>query len=69
MADYIFTAKVRLRVKDEKDYLDAAERAAEFFSLGLQSLAYSDDEDDDPYEIIDAAIDWGATVKNGECEW
>lgn len=60
MSDYTFEAIVRLRVKDEEDFIEAAERAEEFFYQGLSSLAYSDDPDDDHYEIEGVNIDWGA---------
>ena len=60
MADYTFEAIVRLRVKDVEDFIEAAELAENFFSLGLANLAYSDDENDDHFEIDGVNIDWGA---------
>lgn len=51
MADYTFEAVVRLRVKNVEDPYEAAQLAEEFFSVGLDNLAYSDDEDDNHYEI------------------
>ena len=37
MSDYTFEALVRLRVKAD-DFHEAAERAEEFFSIGLEQL-------------------------------
>ena len=51
MAEYIVEAKVCLRVRDVKDEYDGWNKAMEFFQQGLNSLAYSDDPEDDHYEI------------------
>ena len=59
MSDYTFEALVRLRVKADNFY-EAAERAEEFFSVGLEQLAYSIDDEDDCYSIDGVHIDWGA---------
>ena len=59
MSDYTFEALVRLRVKAD-DFHEAAERAEEFFSIGLKQLAYSTDDEDDCYSIDGVHIDWGA---------
>ncbi len=60
MADYTFEAIVKLRVKDVEDFMEAAEYAEDFFHAGLANLAYSDDLEDDHYEIDAVKIDWGA---------
>ena len=62
MPDYIFDAIVRLRVSAD-DFHEAAERAEEFFSVGLEQLAYSTDDEDDCYSIDGVHIDWGAARK------
>ena len=59
MFDYTFEALVKLRVKAD-DFYEAAERAEEFFSVGLEQLAYSTDDEDDCYSIDGVNIDWGA---------
>ena len=59
MSDYTFEALVRLRVKAD-DFYEAAERAEAFFSIGLEQLAYSTDDEDDCYSIDGVHIDWGA---------
>ena len=51
MVEYIIEAKVCLRVRDVKDEYDGWNKAMEFFQQGLNSLAYSDDPEDDHYEI------------------
>ena len=51
MAEYIIEAKVCLRVRDVKDEYNGWNKAMEFFQQGLNSLAYSDDPEDDHYEI------------------
>ena len=63
MADYTFEAIVRLRVKDVEDFIEAAELAENFFSLGLANLVYSDDDDDDHFEIDGVNIDWNTSRK------
>lgn len=60
MSDYTFEALVRLRVSAD-DFREAAERAEEFFSIGLEQLAYSTDDEEDYYSIDGVHIDWGAT--------
>ena len=60
MAEYTFEAIVRLRVKNVEDFMEAAERTEEFFSIGLEQLAYSTDDEDDCYSIDGVHIDWGA---------
>ena len=60
MSDYTFEAVVKLRVKAD-DFYEAAERAEEFFSVGLEQLAYSSDDEEDYYSIDGVHIDWGAT--------
>ena len=62
MPDYTFDAIVRLRVSAD-DFHEAAERAEEFFSVGLEQLAYSTDDEDDCYSIDRVHIDWGAARK------
>ena len=56
MADYVMEAVVRLRVTNVEDEYEGWERAMEFFSQGLNHLAYSDDPDDDHYEIDECRI-------------
>ena len=56
MADYVMEAVIRLRVKDVEDEYDGWERAMEFFSQGLNHLAYSSDSDDDHYEIEECKV-------------
>ena len=51
MSDYIMEAKIRLRIKDAKDEYEGQEMGESFLTLGLQSLAMSDDPDDDHFEI------------------
>ena len=51
MAEYIIEVKVCLRVRDVEDEYDGWNKAMEFFQQGLNSLAYSDDPEDDHYEI------------------
>ena len=65
MADYIIEATVKLRVKDADNFIDAAELAEEFFGIGLENLAYSDDEDDDHYEIEGVKIHWDRIDNRG----
>lgn len=60
MSDYTFEALVRLRVSNTEDFREAAERAEEFFSIGLEQLAYSTDDEEDYYSIDGVHIDWGA---------
>lgn len=60
MAEYTFEAIIRLRVKNVEDFIEATERAEEFFSIGLEQLAYSTDDEDDYYSIDGVNIDWGA---------
>lgn len=57
---YTFEARVKLRV-EEDDWMNAAEYAEEFFSAGLESLAYSSNPDDDKYSIEGVTIDWNAS--------
>lgn len=64
MDDYTFEAIVRLRVKNVEDFMEAAEKAEEFFSIGLEQLAYSTDDNDDHYVIESVNIDW-----NSSCKW
>lgn len=64
MAEYIFEAIVRLRVKNVEDFMEAAERTEEFFSVGLEQLAYSSDDEDDHYAIDGVNINW-----NSSREW
>ena len=56
MAEYIIEAKICLRVRDVKDEYDGWNKAMEFFQQGLNSLAYSDDLEDDHYEIEDCKV-------------
>lgn len=56
MADYVMEARIRLRIRDVEDEYDGWERAMEFLGQGLNHLAYSDDPDDDHYEIEDAKV-------------
>lgn len=63
MDDYTFEAIIRLRVKNVEDFMEAAERAEEFFSIGLEQLAYSTDDSDDHYEIDSVNIDWNSSRK------
>lgn len=63
MDDYTFEAIVRLRVKNVEDFMEAAEKAEEFFSIGLEQLAYSTDDNDDHYEIESVNIDWNSSRK------
>lgn len=63
MDDYTFEAIVRLRVKNVEDFMEAAEKAEEFFSIGLEQLAYSTDDNDDHYEIESVNIDWSSSRK------
>ena len=51
MADYIADVRLRLRIKNVKDEYDAMQYAEQFLFEGLADLAYSDDENDDHYEI------------------
>ena len=64
MAEYTFDAIVRLRVKDVEDFMEAAAMAEEFFSIGLEQLAYSSDDEDNHYSIDGVNIDW-----NNSREW
>lgn len=64
MAEYTFDAIVRLRVKDVEDFMEAAAMAEEFFSIGLEQLAYSSDDEDNHYSIDGVNIDW-----NSSREW
>lgn len=63
MDEYTFEAIVRLRVKNVEDFMEAAEKAEEFFSIGLEQLAYSTDDNDDHYEIESVNIDWNSSRK------
>ena len=63
MNDYTFEAIIRLRVKNVEDFMEAAEKAEEFFSIGLEQLAYSTDDNDDHYEIEGVKIDWNSSRK------
>ena len=63
MDDYTFEAVVRLRVKNVEDFMEAVEKAEEFFSVGLEQLAYSTDDNDDHYEIEGVKIDWNSSRK------
>lgn len=56
MADYVMEAVVRLRVINVEDEYEGYDRALEFFHAGLNHLAYSDDTDDDHYEIEECRI-------------
>ena len=56
MAEYIIEAKIRLRVKDAEDKYDGWDKAMEFLGQGLHYLAYSDDPEDDHYEIEDTQV-------------
>lgn len=56
MAEYVMEAKIRLRIKDVEDEYDGWERAMEFLGQGLNHLAYSEDPDDDHYEIENSQI-------------
>lgn len=51
MADYIADVRLQLRIKNVKDEYDAMQYAEQFLFEGLADLAYSDDENDDHYEI------------------
>lgn len=64
MAEYTFDAIVRLRVKDVEDFMEAAAMVEEFFSIGLEQLAYSSDDEDNHYSIDGVNIDW-----NSSREW
>ena len=56
MADYIMEVKIRLHIRDVEDEYDGWNKAMEFFQQGLNSLAYSDDLEDDHYEIEDCQV-------------
>lgn len=56
MAEYVMEARIRLRIKDVEDEYDGWDRAMEFFTLGLNHLASSDDPNDDHYEIEDCKV-------------
>ena len=51
MAEYIMEARIRLRIKDVEDEYEGREMGENFLTLGLQSLAMSDDSNDDHFEI------------------
>ena len=51
MAEYIMEARIRLRIKDAEDEYEGREMGENFLTLGLQSLAMSDDPNDDHFEI------------------
>lgn len=51
MAEYIMEARIRLRIKDVEDEYEGREMGENFLTLGLQSLAMSDDPNDDHFEI------------------
>lgn len=56
MADYILEARIRLQVINVEDEYEGWNRAMEFFQQGLNHLAYSDDPDDDHYEIEECQV-------------
>ena len=56
MAEYIMEAKIRLHIRDAEDEYDGWNKAMEFFQQGLNSLAYSDNPEDDHYEIEDCKV-------------
>ena len=51
MAEYIMEARIRIRIKDVEDEYEGREMGENFLTLGLQSLAMSDDPNDDHFEI------------------
>mgnify|MGYP003314552521 CR=1 FL=1 len=57
--EYVIDMRVRLRVKNVADE-ESAIRYIENFSVGLQSLAESDDEYDDHYRIDNAEFEWSS---------
>lgn len=57
---YTFEALVTIEVDDD-DWMNAAEYAEEFFTVGLEQLAYSSDPDDDKYTVKGVRINWGAS--------
>lgn len=56
MADFVMEAVVRLRVINVEDEYEGWDRAMEFFGQGINHLAYSDDPNDDHYEIEDCRV-------------
>jgi hypothetical protein len=56
MADYVMEARIRLRVISVEDEYEGWDRAMEFFQQGLNHLAYSDDPNDDHYEIEECQV-------------
>ena len=56
MAEYIIEAKIRLHIRDVEDEYDGWNKAMEFFQQGLNNLAYSDDPEDDHYQIDDCQV-------------
>lgn len=62
MAEYVMEAKVRLRILDAEDEYDGWNLAMDFFTSGLSHLVYSDDPDDDHYEIENCQV---LTFKEG----
>ena len=56
MADYIADVRLRLHIKNVKDKYNAMQYAEQFLFEGLADLAYSDDENDDHYEIESVAF-------------
>ena len=63
MTEYTFEAVVKLRVKNVEDFMEAATMAEEFFSAGLEQLAYSSDDEDDHYAIDGVNINWNGSQK------
>ena len=55
--DYLINLKLKLHLKNVKDQYEALSYAEDFASFGLESLCYSDDEDDDHYELMGCEID------------
>ena len=51
MAEYVMEARICLRIKDVEDEYEGREMGENFLTLGLQSLAMSDDPNDDHFEI------------------
>ena len=55
--EYIIDIKLRLRVKDVEDELEA-ENYIDSFTCGISEFIYSSDPDDDHYELDSVLPDW-----------
>ena len=58
MKSYQIDIHIKLKIKNVEDEYEASQYIDEFAAIGLDSLCYSDDENDDHYELMGSVVDY-----------